>query len=69
MTDISRIIQVAEERGVFVTLEDGFVYYWPFGPRVGGAISARELRQLADELDRRNEAWNNQINEYFGNEP
>lgn len=56
------IVSVAEESGEFVTLEDGFVYYWPKGV---GAIPAYQLRQLADELDKRNAEWEKQINEYF----
>jgi hypothetical protein len=59
---MDRIIKMADEKREFVMLEDGFVYYWPAG---AGAISSHQLRQLADELDRRNEDWNKQINEYF----
>lgn len=58
----NRIIQIAEERGEFLYLEDGFLYYAPNG---GGAISAHQLRILADELDRRNKDWEEQINKYF----
>lgn len=57
-----RIIKLADERGEFQALEDGFVYYWPSG---GGAISAHQLRLLADELDRRNADWERQLSEYF----
>ena len=58
-----RIIKLADERGEFQALEDGFVYYWPSS---GGAISARQLRLLADELDRRNADWERQINDEIG---
>lgn len=57
-----RIIEVAEKHKEFVTLEDGFVYYWP---SKGGALTPYHLRTLADELDRRNEAWQKQIEEFF----
>ena len=39
-------------------LEDGYQYYWPNG---GGAISASQLREIADELDRRNAEWDKQV--------
>lgn len=41
---------------------DGFVYYWPNGQ---GQLSAWMLRALADELDRRNAAWESEIEQYF----
>jgi hypothetical protein len=56
MSDKPRIITVAESSDEFVTLEDGFVYYWPSKEHYG-ALTATELRALADELDRRNAAW------------
>lgn len=60
--DRARCISVSQERGEFGCLEDGFVYYFP---SKGGAIAAHQLRWLADELDRRNEEWQQQINQYF----
>lgn len=64
-------VRVAQERNEFVTLEDGYVYWWPTLQAVqhpgggttggGGALSAHELRAIADELDRRNAAWDAQI--------
>lgn len=59
----SRIIEIADKRGEFVYLEDGFLYYAPEGN--GGCISAHELRTIADELDKRNKTWNDSINDYF----
>ncbi len=56
MTDI---IKMADERGEFVTDVDGFVYYWPNG--CNGHFNSHILRELADELDRRNAAWEAQI--------
>ena len=56
------IIKKVDERGEFVYLEDGFLYYAPEGK---GCISAHELRIIADELDKRNKAWEEQIDEYF----
>lgn len=46
----------------FITEVDGFVYYWPDG---GGHYSSYQLRQIADELDMRNSAWSQEIEEYF----
>lgn len=63
---VSRIIELADERGEFVYLEDGFLYYEPKG---AGVISAHDLRQLADELDKRNKKWEEEINEYFRTRP
>lgn len=47
----------------FVTFDDGFVYYWPQAFR--GAYSSQHLKVIADELDRRNAAWEKDIKEYF----
>ncbi len=60
----SDIVKLAAERSEFVTDVDGFVYYWPKSDR-GGSYAAHHLRQLADELDRRNADWEKQINDYF----
>lgn len=56
------IVKIADKRGEFVTENDGFTYWWPQGQ---GFLSAHHLRELADELDRRNAAWEAQLNEYF----
>lgn len=62
----SRIIERANEAGDFVTGDDGYVVFWPTLNK--GAFSADVLRELADELDRRNEPWDRQMAEYFTNE-
>lgn len=66
-SDQERIIRLACEKEEFVTEVDGFVYYWP-SREWGGAYSSHVLRILADELDRRNEAWSAEIDEYFSQE-
>ena len=38
---------------------DGYIYFWPSGE--GGAISSEQLRWIADELDRLNKDWDDQI--------
>lgn len=59
-----RIIQVVQDDGSFVTDADGFVYYWPTDERKGH-LGAHHLRWIADELDRRNDKLNAEIEEYF----
>jgi hypothetical protein len=66
-SDQERIIRLASEREEFVTDVDGFVYFWP-NRDFGGHFSSHVLRILADELDRRNEAWSAEIDEYFSKE-
>lgn len=56
-------IASAESEGEFVTGDDGYVVYWP--KHCGGAFSAWTLRAFADELDRRNAAWDAHMQEYF----
>ncbi len=36
----------------FIVLEDGKVYYWP--KTENGAMSAEQLRKIAEELDKMN---------------
>lgn len=62
---MSDIIKHAEKNGEFVMLEDGFWYYWPVDR---GAISEYDLYCLYQELVKRNEKWNEEINEYFRNQ-
>lgn len=45
-----------------IPLEDGYFY---FAPSSGGAISSRELRQIADYLDEKNTKWDDDVNNYF----
>lgn len=58
--DTARIIAMTEARGEFLHLEDGYVYLAPEGS-IHGAFASWMLRALADELDRRNAAWDAQI--------
>jgi hypothetical protein len=62
---MSDIIKHAEKNGEFVMLEDGFWYYWPVDR---GAISEYDLYCLYQELVKRNEKWNEEVNEYFRNQ-
>jgi hypothetical protein len=46
----------------FISLEDGYYYYWPHS---GKGFSADNLRAIADELDRKNKPWDDQVQAYF----
>jgi hypothetical protein len=59
-----RVIKLSDDRKEFVTDVDGFVYWWPEGAP-NGHFAAHHLRWLADELDRRNEEWQKNIDDYF----
>lgn len=48
------IVDHAIKANEIIVGEDGFYFYWP--DRRGG-YTAANLRELADELDRRNAAW------------
>ena len=54
----SKLEHKLAQRGEFVTLEDGYVYYWP---RAAGALSADELRMISYILDDKNIKWNTQV--------
>lgn len=50
-----------------ISLDDGFKYFWPDGTR--GALSADNLRTIADYLDTVNKPWADKLDEYFRNSP
>jgi hypothetical protein len=58
-----KFIARVDARDEFALDVDGFWYYWP--KRNGGSISTWMLRAIADELDRRNEPWQREIDAYF----
>lgn len=60
-----RFIQSCDTHKEFITEIDGFVYWWP---KRTGYLSAYQLRHLADELDKRNKEWEDNINSYFEND-
>lgn len=61
MTDI---FQMALDRNEIMTDMDGFYKYWPITNRVG-CLTAENLRAIADGLDKMNEPWQKQLDEYF----
>lgn len=58
------IIKLAHERNEFVVGDDGYYYYWP-NRNFSGGYPAYALRLIADELDRLNKDWDDQIKKYF----
>ena len=52
----ARVIATGDERGEFFTDVDGFVYWWPESS-TKGHLSSYHLRWLADELDKRNQRY------------
>lgn len=63
--DFANLISAAEENNEFVILDDGFYYFWPKAN--AGAYSSWMLRVLADECDRRNKSWQEDIDFYYAN--
>lgn len=57
------IIKIADQKKEFVTDVDGFIYWWPEGRN--GHLAACHLRAIADELDKRNEKWQKEIDDFF----
>lgn len=53
-----RILDNARQRGDILHLDCGYYHYRPCMP---GAIPAEALRIIADELDRLNKDWDEQI--------
>lgn len=56
------LIKLIEEAGDFIIGDDGFVIFWPSDR---GAFTAHNLREIADELDKRNKEWEEQLQAYF----
>lgn len=63
---MSNIADMAHDRGDFVRDVDGFWYYWP--THNTGHYSAHILREIADELDRINKPWDEEITAFFEEE-
>jgi hypothetical protein len=63
-----RVISVSRERGDFVQDVDGFFYFWP-EEATEGYFSPHHLRWLADELDKLNEPWQKEIDDYHEKHP
>ena len=57
-----RLIEKIEQADEFGMLDDGYQYYFP---NHRGALSAANLRTIADELDRRNAKWDEIVQREF----
>jgi len=53
------LLKIIEQRSEIVKAEDGYKY---FAPKDGHLLSVHQLSWIADELDRRNKDWDNEIN-------
>ena len=61
MSRRDNIIRKLDERNDIIMADDGYYVFWPV--RNHGYITANTLRIIADELDKRNEDWDNIIND------
>lgn len=61
-----RVIGFCNKRNEFITDVDGYVYWWPDGSP-HGHLASHHLRWIADELDDRNAAFDEEIDNYFKN--
>lgn len=59
---MNRTASIADERGEFMTLEDGF-WYWEPSSRGQGCFSTGDLLDIVEELQDRNRDWEMQIAE------
>ena len=59
----NKLERTLTQGGEFVTLEDGYVYYWP---RAVGALDAELLRMISYILDDKNIKWGVQVEEDLG---
>lgn len=55
---MSRLIEKLDEEERLQPSDDGYIVYWT---RRGGYLTAAHLREIADELDRRNKTWHEQV--------
>lgn len=58
------IVEIADQYHEFEKGDDGYVMWHPCSI-ISGGMTSKQLRELADELDRRNEKWDKEVNDYF----
>lgn len=54
-----QLIKTLYDRKEIMPMEDGYNYYCP--SKGGGALSPWELKTIANELDRINKAWDDEV--------
>lgn len=59
----ARVLEVCAERNYLITGDDGFHLYWPDNQQ--GGWSCEDLRIIADEMERRDKPWADEIDAYF----
>ena len=64
---MSSAVDLAYERNEIVMGDDGYYHYWPSQDTVG-AFSEYALRSIADELERLNRDYDEEIKRFFNQE-
>lgn len=59
---MSRLIEKLDDEEKLLPSDDGYCVYWADG----GYMTAEHLREIADELDRRNKRWHEQVTQDVG---
>lgn len=62
-----RILRGVERHSHIVTDNDGYKLFWPC--QLGSGLDAFALRVIADELDRLNKDWDEQVKRDLSGEP
>ena len=57
---LPKVVEQAYKAGDISTLEDGYYYFFPSHT---GGLSAQNLRDIANELDRINAEWDKTVKE------
>ena len=59
---MSRLLEAVKDD--LLVGDDGYVVFWPAGTGKG-AYTSTNLREIADEIDRRNKPWDDQLQKYI----
>jgi len=65
--DKAHMFATMEERKEFFTDVSGYIYWWPH-ESTGGFLSSHQLRAIADELDRRNKPFDDEVQAFFASQ-
>lgn len=64
MSEQTIAVKVAYQLDEFYQDVDGYIYYWP-ADSPHGCMAAHHLREIADELDRKNADWDAHVKAYL----